>query len=154
MINDKDFAKWFYAMQMSKGHSVDENMMATWYELLKEMPADRVENAFKKIVYSPDDFPTVGKIIEMIEPVRAQATLAWLDVLQIASTGKEPGGVLGHIVQKMGGIDKIGYCESEFEMSKLQRQFCEIYALEADNIRMEKLEHSSRKELTGGQQTD
>jgi hypothetical protein len=147
MIDNKEFLKWFYALQLSKGKPVNEDMAVAWYELLKDFSADQIEKAFKQCVYSPDDFPTVGKVIEMVNPIKARALLEWCEVLKCAERGITPTGTKGEIVRLLGGIDRIGYCENEYEMSKLQRNFCEIFETKVDAVRMKQLEHEKPKEL-------
>ena len=147
MIDNEQFVEWFTTLRLSKGRDMDVEMGIIWYDLLKNYPLGKVENAFKQCIMSLDDFPTVGKVIEMISPIKAQATLAWLDVLKTAEAGESPTGISGDIVDKMGGIDKIGYCENEFERGRLQKQFTEIYESRQDDIRLKQLEHDKPREI-------
>ena len=134
MIDKKEFGKWFYALQLAKGRETKEDMMVAWYEFLKDLPTDKVELAFKQCVYSTDDFPTVGKLYEMVSKSGAQGILEWCEVLKCATDGREPVGITGEVVKNLGGIDKIGYCENEYQMEQLKRQFLEIYESKCDGL--------------------
>ena len=52
----------------SKGKQLTAEMAATWVSLLNEKyPIDITLKAIDKLIWSADDFPTVGKVAEEIE---------------------------------------------------------------------------------------
>jgi hypothetical protein len=122
------------ALMLAKGKAMNLDMCSAWYNLLKDYPADKVEAAIKQAVYSPDDFPTVGKLVSSISQVGAGAIEAWFKVVESASKNKHPEGLAGDVVRIMGGIDKIGYCESEYKMDQLKRNFIEIYKNKSESL--------------------
>lgn len=70
MVHDdkKIFGKWFFLLMRSKGKSVDETMMGAWFELLEPYNIRQVVMAFNRIIKMIDDFPTVGKVMDILGP--------------------------------------------------------------------------------------
>jgi len=137
MIDNKQFAKWFYALQMAKGRAVDENMMLVWYDFLKNYPANKVERAFMRCAMSVDGFPNVGKIIEAIKGKAEVAAIErWGEVLICATNGRDHvDKLVMKAVQAIGGMEKIGYCENDYQMGSMMRRFIEIYANKFEEAR-------------------
>ena len=59
-------AKYISVLFASKGKVCLAGIIVVWTDLLKNYSDEELEMAFSKAIESPDDFPTVGKLIALI----------------------------------------------------------------------------------------
>ena len=80
----QDFSKLFCVLMDSKCISLKDDVSCkTWYAILKGYPALDLERSFWALIKSPDGFPSVGKIIALVEDVKTGNEMA-VDVYNYA----------------------------------------------------------------------
>lgn len=84
-MNKEKFGKAMEYLFASKAKMLNETVIQVWYDLLKEYPEDKVFEAMKTLAVSPDDFITVGKIVELAQPINIGQS--WQRVVVCARCG-------------------------------------------------------------------
>jgi len=67
MTADK-FAKMYFLMARSKNLVTTKETIQAWYDILKDIPGERLQKAFMRIIYDKDIFnPNVGHVIHFAD---------------------------------------------------------------------------------------
>lgn len=137
MDNEK-FSKAFFTLQKSKGRSIDADMGATWYDLLSPYPEEKVLKAMHTLAMSDCDFPTVGKIVALLNPeITTDMVMAgWNAVLDSVTTGRAGKSVvtpeMDQATEQIGGGKVLGYTEYGYAMEALGKRWRAAYKIILD----------------------
>jgi len=131
-----------------------EGLMTSWLEdLLYKYNYPDIERAFTHYRLYGDDFPSLPKIIKLIEksPEKAsRAATAWVHVLQSADKGSSAG--LDHNIKKilkmvtLNGLTDVIEADN-FTQGKIEREFKTVYK---DALEGVPIAGSENKELDNG----
>lgn len=86
-MEKKTFGVLLVRLFESKLKTYTDNTLDVWYEELKNLEDSQVKRAIQKLINSPDNFISIGKIKEQIMPANVKAENAWERVYNIARKG-------------------------------------------------------------------
>ena len=80
--------KMIITLLESKLKSYEPKTVDIWIKLLHKLPDDKLEHAFKKMTYSDEEFPSVGKIVKACQPDYEQlAQDEWENIMKQINRG-------------------------------------------------------------------
>lgn len=129
MTTKEQFAKMFHDLMQSKCRQVDSQMLETWYRWLGRYDADRLAGAFAELICSKESFPTVGHIIELIDPLprpTEEAASRWEKIVNTVKKGLEDYKKLPQewrdVVNEAGGYSAVATGD-KYVCDKVGRSF-------------------------------
>lgn len=66
-MKESELKKMILALLESKLKTYSETTVQVWYDLLKGELPEALNYAFKEAIRSSDDFPSVGKLIDLVK---------------------------------------------------------------------------------------
>jgi len=121
--------KMIITLLESKLKSYTGTTVDLWIELLHKLPDDKLEHAFKKMIYSDEEFPSVGKIVKACQPDYKQiAASEWFKVMkQIGRGDYNFEGTIKDVLEDIGGARPLGKIEHPIGLHDKQMQFMNRY---------------------------
>lgn len=111
MLEPIKFRNMLISLFESKLKSWTNTTIDVWYNELKEIPEEKLNIAFKKLIQSEDDFISVGKILAMINADTGKSFLLraekeWQECLASARCGgnKKISARSGKTLDSLGGM--------------------------------------------------
>ena len=127
LINSK-----MHQLFMAKGKREPEKKMAIlWIKYLESYPPEKLIEAFEKEIRSNNDFPTLGKILNHVDPLpdpESESLDAWNELLISISKGidytKEQFEVCCEVA---GSISAVAQA-NEYQLSAIKKDFIRKYS--------------------------
>lgn len=139
----------------AKLKSYSDKTIEVWVRLLigTGLEEGDIRVAITNCIYSPDDFPTIGKLIASIKPdTKLSAENEWQKVMEhIRRRGSHvpiEDASLAQAVRAVGGLVALGNCDDE-QIDFKRREFLERYERIAEKNPLISFEEKNKKHLTG-----
>jgi len=132
-MTQEKLSKMIVILFESKLKSYKPRTVKIWVEILEKFPDDKLNHAFTKMIYSDEEFPSVGKIIKMCQPDYKQiAEDVWTFIMKQVRAGKyEFDGAIKDVLQQIGGARQLGI-DNPYGLESKKRQFVSKYRKEIE----------------------
>ncbi len=140
MITPEVFKKVFQVMMDTKCKKITSiEQFQSWYDLLCGYPVEKVKLAMMIYIKSVDEFPTVGKIIDLIEnpeDIELKAEEAWVKLCTLMDAGERVvGKIMKSFIDGYGGQTEYKLQQDKrANMITLKRNFIRFYMLRKKEI--------------------
>lgn len=131
-MTKEKITKFVTVLFVSKGRTCSAEILTVWTDLLKDFSDEILEKAFGKAIESSDDFPTVGKLIALIngddEDIEIEAgEQFWLVLKSSTEWNDIKCNEIARIAARhLGGINSVINAR-ERELQFIRRDFVAAY---------------------------
>lgn len=117
---------------LAKGKNpASDEIVILWIRYLESYPPEKLVEAFEKEIRSNNDFPTLGKILNHVDPLPNAEDLsneAWNNLMRVINKGFDYTTEQIDICREIAGsISVIGQA-NEFQLSGYKKDFIRVYS--------------------------